>query len=129
LGKIEEEISLSLSPETERLLGEFLILPTPENTNPQFSEEDIIELRSLILDNSLEENSSYREARDYILKLVERDSVHPDLPQVLYNMMTHIRYYKVPKEHRINAQNRDIEKTAATICSLCQFALGEKKRG
>lgn len=116
------ESGSELSSETSKLLGKFLL-------SENLGKVDTHELASLIQENDLEDNKDFCDARDYILKLAEGDNTHPDLPQVLYVMMTHIMYYQVPKDNRLNFQNRDIGKTANTVCSLCQFALGERKRG
>jgi len=129
LGESEINRAQTLDSRTEVLLEQFNNCGKQGNQKRVFSGKIVSQMRTLILDNDLEENEDFCDARDYILKLVELDITHQDIPQVLYVMMTHIMYYDIWKENRINAQNRDIQKTLATVKSLCQFALGEKKRG
>lgn len=89
-----------------------------------------VDLWELIASSELEENQDFIEARDYIIKLAfSPNFLHNDLEQVLYVMVTHILYYQIRKEDRLNAHVRDISKTANTVKSLCQFALWERKRG
>jgi len=120
-------------PKIERLRESTLGIRT-SNLLELFSQypnivKDLNEIEELIIENGLEDNESFIMARDCIFGIDKQDYEAFNIEQLLYVMMTHIHYYRIPKPERINAENRNIQKTADTVKSLLENAEELRKQG